>query len=272
MRKLMLTLLFMLLAFGVLNINSVGFNDKEVEDYQWKLTFEDNFDSFDRTKWITFHDNGNRTIWANEELEWYSDDNVKVENGICKLIARREATYGKDIENEKQFEYTSGMICSSKSFLQAYGKWEMRVRFPFTKGCWPAFFLVPIQRPTLPEIDIFEYFGREENKISCSSHWGVNYPNSEKTRKAPFYYLNTKELQGDFSNKWMIWSFECFPDKMIWKLDGNIVYEATDGIPTAPLYIIANVAIKDFIGPIDESRLPYIMEIDYIRAYQMIPK
>jgi beta-glucanase (GH16 family) len=254
-------------------------NVNEDPDYEWKLTFEDNFDFFDPTKWITHFNNESRTIWSNKELQWYKDENVKVENRILKLIAKKESIYGKDSEGEKQFEYTSGMICNPRSHPQAYGKWEMKVKFPFKKGFWPAFFLAPVnQIPGLPEIDVFEYFGIHENKISVAHHWGLDYPNwggIYEGKAEPFYYVKGKEIEGNFSNVWMIWSFECFPNKMVWKLDGNIVYESTEGIPTAPLYMIANVAIKDFPQnnyEVDDSGLPYVMEIDYVRIYKMVPK
>ncbi|MBL0108188.1 MAG: hypothetical protein IPP52_13115 [Ignavibacteria bacterium] len=40
------------------------------------------------------------------------------------------------------------------------------------------------------------------------------------------------------------------------------------------MYILANVAVKDFPEnnkKVDDSNLPYEMEIDYIRVYQMVP-
>lgn len=272
-------ILINLLAIYICSNSSCGTVKIENTNYEWKLTFEDNFDTFDNKKWLTHFDNGNRTIWSNKELEWYRDENVIVKDGVLKLIAKRESVYGKDAESEKQFEYTSGMICNSISHLQAYGKWEMKVKFPFKKGFWPAFFIIPKQSPSLPEIDVFEYFGISENKISCNNHWGLdypNYPNGEYEGEAgPFYNAEGIEITGNFSNNWMVWSFECFPDKMVWKLDGKVVYENTHGIPTAPLYMITNVAIKDFKEnnfKVDSTGLPYVMEIDYVRIYKMIPK
>lgn len=248
------------------------------ENFKWQLTFEDNFDTFDRSKWQTLFDMGNRTIWSNKELQWYKDENFVSENGILKIIAQKESIYGKDAESEKQFEYTSGMINSPQTFSQVYGKWEIRVKFPFKKGFWPAFWLVAKQRPGLPEIDVFEYFGIKENVITCNQHWGLDWPNYSggiyEGKTAPFYYFHSKEIEGKFSDTWMIWSFECFPNKMLWKLNGNTVYESTEGIPTAPLYMIANVAVKDRPEndyKVDDSGLPYVMEIDYIKVYKMIP-
>ncbi|MDQ3021684.1 MAG: glycoside hydrolase family 16 protein [Bacteroidota bacterium] len=270
---------FILIIIFISQFVSCGFRNIEKPNYEWKITFEDQFDTFDTTKWITHHDNGGRTIWSNKELEWYKNENVITEGGVLKLIAKKESIYGKDLGGEKQFEYTSGMICSSFGFTQAYGKWEMKVRFPFNKGFWPAFFLVPKQRPSLPEIDVFEYFGINKNKIWSNRHWGIDYPNYQggiyEGKSAPFYYSGGKETEGEFADVWMVWSFECFPNNMVWRLNGNIVFEATDGIPTAPLYMIANVAIKDFEQNnylVDNSNLPYIMEIDYIKVYKMVPK
>lgn len=271
------TTVILLLLTGMI-FSSCGFYNKQQPDYEWKLTFEDQFNSFDTTKWQSLFDMGNRTIWSNKELQWYKDENIVAENGVLKIIAKKESIYGKDSESEKQFEYTSGMINSPQTFSQAYGKWEIKVRFPFRKGFWPAFWLVAKQRPGLPEIDVFEYFGIEENKITCNHHWGIDYPNwggIYKDKTEPFYYVRTKEIQGEFSDVWMVWSFECFPDKMVWKLNEKIVYETTEGIPTAPLYIIANVAIKDWPQnnfQVEQTENPYIMEIDYIKAYQMVPK
>lgn len=260
------------------NIISCSFQSQNLQNYEWELSFEDNFDTFDKTKWITLFETGRRTIWSNKELEWYKDENVTVENGILKLIAKKESIYGKDIDNEKQFEYTSGLICNSKSYTQAYGKWEMKVRFPFKKGFWPAFFLVPKQIPTLPEIDIFEYYGVKKNSMHCGHMWGIDYPNYEgayEGKGEPFFYSEGKEIEGTYSDVWMVWSLECLPDKIVWKLNYNVVHESSEGIPTAPLYMIANVAVLDRPQnnyEVDNTGLPYVMEIDYVRIYKMVPK
>ncbi|MEP7147008.1 MAG: glycoside hydrolase family 16 protein, partial [bacterium] len=203
--------LFSLIIFS--QFISCGFRNSENSNYEWKLTFEDQFDTFDTTKWITHFDNGGRSIWSNKELEFYKDENVTLGNGTLKLTAKKQYVYGKDNENEKQFEYTSGMISSSFGFTQAYGKWEMKAKFPFRKGFWPAFWLVAKQRPGLPEIDIFEYFGINKEKISSAHHWGLDYPNypggTYEGKTAPFYYVQSNETSGNFSDVWMVWTFEC---------------------------------------------------------------
>lgn len=269
--------IIILTIFIYLQLVSCSFKESPEKSYKWQLTFEDNFDTFDTTKWNTVYESGGRTNWANKDLQWYEDSNVIAENGILKIISKKESVYGKDLHGEKQFEFTSGIICSSERFLQAYGKWEIKVRFPFRKGFWPAFWLVPKQNPTLPEIDVFEYYGIDKNLMTSAHHWGIDYPNYSglyEGKSAPFYYVNAIETEGDFENVWMIWTFECFPDNMIWKLNGNTVFESSEGIPTSPLYMIANVAVKDHEAndlEVDNSEIPYIMEIDFIKVYKMVP-
>jgi len=274
--KTVIVILPLILVVIVSNI-ILSNNSEEVKNdkFKWQLTFEDNFDSFDRSKWQTMFDMNTRTIWSNKELQWYKDENVFADNGVLKIITKKESIFGKDAESEKQFEFTSGMINTARTFTQSYGKWEIKVKFPYKKGYWPAFWLVAKERPGLPEIDVFEYFGRKENSMSSSLHWGINYPSSEKDNSAPFYYVKSNEITGDFSDNWMIWSLECFPDKILWKLNDKIVFESTQGIPTGPMYIIANVAIKAWDennGEVDRSDDPYVMEIDYIKAYKIIPE
>lgn len=269
------TVLFIFIYLMFLSFN---IKDTAGNNYNWELTFEDNFNSLDLSKWQRVYESGGRTNWANKDLQWYRDENVSTENGILKITAKKESVYGKDLHGEKQFEFTSGLICSSNGFLQAYGKWEIKVRFPFRKGFWPAFWLVPKQNPTLPEIDIFEYYGIDKNLMTSAHHWGIDYPNYSglyEGKSEPFYYVKAVETEGEFEDRWMIWTFECFPDKMIWRLDDKVVFEATQGIPTNPLYMIANVAVKDHEAndrEVDLSEIPFVMEIDYIRVYRMVPE
>ncbi|KAA0209887.1 MAG: glycoside hydrolase family 16 protein [Ignavibacteriaceae bacterium] len=274
MLKLYLVLIALLIFKPAGGCKTSG-NDMPIK---WELTFEDNFNTFDTTKWITEFPWETRTIWSNKELQWYMPENVSVKDGKLQLTTVKKQIYGKDVESEKQFEYTSGMICSSESFVQPYGKWEIRVKFPFRKGFWPAFWLLPEQRPTLPEVDVFEYFGIDKNQISSTLHWGIDYPNYETGKYyglgEPFYYVKSSSTEGDFADRWMVWEFECLPNKATWKLDGKVVFEMTEGIPTAPMFMIANVAVKDHEQnnkQVDDSNSPYVMEIDYIRVYKMVP-
>ncbi len=78
MNKLSLSFISLCIIILLFIITFNGFTSSEKNNNskkKWELVFEDNFDSFNSSNWITLHDNGNRTIWSNKELQWYKDKN-----------------------------------------------------------------------------------------------------------------------------------------------------------------------------------------------------
>ena len=67
---------------------------RDYEHGSWELIFEDDFNDsvIDKDKWFTCVDGWNREH-GNDELQYYLDDNVVVEDGILKLTAKREPGY-----------------------------------------------------------------------------------------------------------------------------------------------------------------------------------
>ncbi|MBK7445878.1 MAG: hypothetical protein IPJ45_07635 [Ignavibacteria bacterium] len=68
--KFLLVLLFTIfLAYHFISCGFRTINTPDIEkNYNWKLTFEDNFDGYDNSKWSNNYERGNRTIWSNKEL------------------------------------------------------------------------------------------------------------------------------------------------------------------------------------------------------------
>uniref|UniRef100_A0A1I7S8C4 Seipin n=1 Tax=Bursaphelenchus xylophilus TaxID=6326 RepID=A0A1I7S8C4_BURXY len=114
-----------------------------------ELVWEDNFDTFDYSKW-GFDQGGNG--WGNKELEYYTNrtENARVENGNLVIEVHRE-----DFLNRS---FTSARLTSKFNFK--YGVFEARIKLPnMTNGLWPAFWMKGSERPDWPargEIDIFE--------------------------------------------------------------------------------------------------------------------
>ncbi|PKM78883.1 MAG: hypothetical protein CVU88_08675 [Firmicutes bacterium HGW-Firmicutes-13] len=129
------------------------------------LVLEDNFNgnSLDLSKWDRSFPWGRNT--KSDDACYYLNENVVVENGTLKLIAKKEPGYyevwhwdaqGNFYTTQEYFEYTSGMIRSFQQFK--YGKFEIRCRMPEGEGLWPAFWLFgcnPDQK-RWNEIDIFD--------------------------------------------------------------------------------------------------------------------
>lgn len=122
----------------------------------------------------------NTTYWNVEnqkwpysnELEYYTPrpENVKLENGNLVITARQEAYNGAS--------YTSGRIDTRNKIEAAHGYVEARIKMPYGKGMWPAFWLL-MDGGTYPtnygEIDIVEMVGGGsgyDNYVYGSIHWG----------------------------------------------------------------------------------------------------
>ena len=98
----------------------------------WKLIWADEFDDVEVTleKW-TIED---LVAKQNNELQYYSTNNVKVANGLLTLISNEESTHGRN--------FTSGAVHTKNTFDFLYGKVEMRAKLPSGKGIFPAFWMM----------------------------------------------------------------------------------------------------------------------------------
>ena len=120
-------------------------------------------------------DNGS---WYNGELQYYTDkqDNIKVEDGLLKITAKREDFQGK--------LYTSARINTQDKFEFIYGRVEMKAKLPNWEGMWPAFWMLganidDISWPNCGELDILEHgdyvkdtTSNDPGLISSAVHYG----------------------------------------------------------------------------------------------------
>lgn len=206
--------------------------------------------------------------WGNQELQYYTNrtENIKVENGFLLITAKEEPFQGAN--------YTSARIKTEGLFEQQYGRFEARIRLPYGKGLWPAFWLLGNDCdvntwPLCGEIDIMEYLGDSPSVVFGSMHGpGYSAGNAE-----------TKEftLPNDrFDTGFHIFGIEWGPEYVNYYVDGNLYNQITpEDVPGEwvfdhPFYIILNVAVGgNFPGsPNEETRFPQTMVVDYVRVYQ----
>lgn len=216
----------------------------------------------------------------------FLDENVIVEDGICKLIQKEEDAnwYGMDLP------YTSGMIWSKQRF---YGptRWEARCKIPHGKGFWPAFWVFGSGK----EFDAFEFAGDKPKELHSTIH--RYFPDGHKHAKT-----NKNDDNIDFSDDFHVYAIEQQPFYVAFFLDGEEIYRlsrlnrAFDNITSCkPLPGIYNlddvfpigmdqtvqvtagcgVSVEGgpFTGAPDPSTVfPNQFEIDYIRVYQIEPQ
>ena len=244
---------------------------------EYRLVWADEFDyegKPDPEKWN--YDLGNHQ-WANRELQAYTDrpDNVFVKDGKLTLCARKEQ------DGERQ--YTSCRMTTYGRQSWKYGYFEIRARLPQGRGSWPAFWFLAdsIRQGTgwslCGEIDMMEHTLVHENDIVYSLHSQKHNHTRRDTRQ-----YSTSVYREGVCQDFHIYGMEWTRDYVEYFFDGESVckYCRTDDPEDQtenawpydqPFYLILNIAVGGFMGgPVAEEDLPYVMEIDYVRAYQKV--
>jgi beta-glucanase (GH16 family) len=207
--------------------------------------------------------------WGNGELQYYTDrtENVKVENGVLLITAKKESFEGSN--------YTSARILTKGKFEQTYGRFEARIRLPYGQGMWPAFWLLgancgpAVVWPQCGEIDIMEYRGQNPTTILGSVH-GNGYSGGEAITKS--YSL----LDDRFDTGFHVFGIEWGPEFINYYVDDVLYNQITpadvpgEWVFDHPFYIIINMAVGgSFVGsPNNETIFPQTMLIDYLRVYK----
>ncbi len=303
------TRLWLMIALASVTISTQALAKTDPAAAGWKLVWADEFDgsTLDRTKWIP-----ERSCWGggNQERQCYTDrtKNIRVANGMLRLIARKERFRGPDrppeiAENpnpKKSQSYTSGKIRTLGISQWKYGKFEFRAKPPKGQGTWPAVWMMPANNyygswPRSGEIDILEGVNLGANCATCDSNVGENRMNSA-LHFGDFppanIFLDTKVALPSRalpSDDFHIWTFEWGEGLMRFYLDGQKYWEVTakqwdSASPLAtsndiapfdqPFYIMANLAIGGKFAEENNDKgvatdvTPAELQIDWIRIYQ----
>lgn len=249
---------------------------EHVENRQWELIWSDEFNEQtqdglpDPDKWaydIGTGDNG----WGNNELQYYTNnaENVCIDNNGCLKITA--------IKNEDG-SFTSARIKTKGKFEQQYGRFEARIKLPYGKGYWPAFWMLGADIDTNPwpacgEIDIMENKGYQPNIVSGALH----FPGHSGGNPILGYYgYENQRFDTDFhvfAVEWDEDKIDFFVDDILYQrvksddiTDGDWVYNK----PDRPFFILLNLAVGGNFGgnPNDDTVFPQSMYVDYVRVYK----
>ena len=251
MNKFIIILLFSGIAFG--------------QQSKQKLVWEENFDgkTLNDKVWSIELGNGCPNCgWGNNERQFYTDQNHKIENGNLIITAKRDGD-----------KYTSTRINTKSKKEFQYGRLEARAKLPVGQGMWPAFWMLGSNLkeagwPKCGEIDILEYIGREPHTAFTTLHTQDSYGNSINTKKT---------IIPNIENGYHIYAIEWTKDKIEFFVDKDLVYTFQPAIKNEntwpfnqPFYFLINLAIGgNFGGPaVDDMVFPQQYYIDYVRVYQ----
>lgn len=236
---------------------------QEPEEFQSQfndLLWEENFDgdALDTDVWN--FETGNNNGWGNQELQYYIEDNVSVQDGNLVITAKAETI--------NEFNYTSSRITTKDNFNFTYGRVEARAKLPGGAGVWPAIWMLgsnidEVSWPAAGEIDIMEYAGKDPDLIHGTLHYPDNSGGNANTATT-----TVSNVESEFH----LYSVEWREDKIFFLVD-NEVYHTVDNTSELPFhsdfFLILNVAMGGtFGGDVDPAFNEASMVVDYVKVFQ----
>ena len=231
------------------------------KDMFTNLIWSDEFDysgKLDSNKWAYEV----RNQWYNEELQATTDrlENVRVDNGLLKITAKKENYGGKN--------YTSGRVRTYQKLDFTYGRVDIRAKVPSKAGTWPALWMLgsnyaSLDWPKCGEIDILEHAGNRLNQIQSTVHHPDNYGSGDS---------NVTHEYNDVSTNFHVYSLVWTEKALTFYVDDkpfHIVGNACDLPFNWDFNIIVNVAMGGTYGGTVDPNFDFdTMEVDYVRVYQ----
>ena len=204
--------------------------------------------------------------WGNNESQFYTNraENVKVENGLLKITARKE--------NYEGAFYTSARIKTQGKFNFKYGKVEVRAKLPQGGGTWPAIWMLGSNFPTAGwpacgEIDIMEHVGNNPGTVLSAIHTPSSYGGTinHGSKSVP-----------DANSEFHVYAINWSAHKIEFSVDDQVFYtynpiekNANNWPFDKEQFIILNIAMGGSLGGnISTDFNQGTMEIDYVRVYQ----
>lgn len=279
---LKLWFLLVLLISCSQRMNTTGKSNTRAGKEKYQLVWSDEFNKDgtpDTTNWR--YEKG---FVRNEELQWYQPENANCENGILVIEARKEERPNPDFEagsrswrrSRPTIQYTSSCLITRGKKTWQYGRFEMRARIDISKGMWPAWWTLGVERgwPGNGEIDIMEYYrGKLLANIACLG----------KDRKAEWYSktFKTDSLGGKaWASQFHVWRMDWteasialyIDDQLLNKVDIDLL-QNKDGSGFNPFkqphYMLLNLALGGMNGgDPSTTAFPQKFEVDYVRVYQ----
>lgn len=245
-----------------------GFTGAPEVPKDMEVVFEDDFTSTDGVpdpdKWVLCEKTS--STWARYLSGSY--DQAYTKDGYLYLIGER-----------KDGEYLTGAIESRGKFTFEHGRVECRAKFAeMPQGGHTGIWMMPAppaeQWPKSGEIDIMEHLNKEDKVYQTVHTWYAD--DLDHKDPAP---QGTAEIDKE---DWNIYGVEWTSEKITFTVNGkeymsypNLGLDGEDGAYqwpfNHPFYLILSQSLGGegtWAGPIDDSELPAVFQIDWIRVMQ----
>lgn len=208
--------------------------------------------------------------WGNNELEYYTPDNIYFRDDDYLVIQARPENIGFN-------EYTSSRITTEGKKSFQYGRIDIRAVLPEGPGIWPALWMLgdnirTVSWPACGEMDIMELIGSAPRTVHGTFHYGPNF--NDRQQKGSSYSLDPGQK---FIDEFHVFSLVWEEDRVQVLMDDILVQEMTPDLiePYAypfneSFFFIFNVAVGgNWPGsPNLNTTFPQHMIVDYIRVFQ----
>lgn len=203
---------------------------------------------------------GNNDGWGNQEVQYYTENNAFIEDGVLKITARKENVNG--------FNYTSSRITTQDKFSFTYGRIEVRAKLPAGKGTWPAIWMLgsnfkEVGWPESGEIDIMEHAGNDPGLIHGTVHLPGNFGGNAISE--------TTRIEG-VSDQFNDYTLEWRENQLLFAVNNQLfhTYDITPDSPfNQPFFIILNVAMGGtFGGGVADDFEAGTLEVEHIKVFQ----
>ena len=236
----------------------------------YKLVWQDEFDKGTELN----ADDWTHEVWGkgrvNHELQEYVNHKTpegqlvtEVRGGKLRITCLKE--------NGKIY---SGRVYAKVKQGWTYGYIEASIKLPKGKGTWPAFWMMPVNFRSWPadgEIDIMEEVGYHPDYVSSSLHANAHV-HSSGTQVT--HEMKCEGAEGEFHTYAILWTAKnitTYVDGKVQLSYDNRGLGRDDWPYDDPFYVIFNLAWGGDWGGAqgtDESALPAVMEVDYVRVFQ----
>ena len=277
----------------VLSCGSAGLADTELNVPGHRLVWNDEFEapSVDVSKWDVatgvnaWYQRASDSRWVepqwfnepfapwlqagtiNGERQYYSPNNVTVNDGVLQIQARRETVADPVGLYDPQFHrYTSGKLNTADEFQFRFGIVRWRAQLPAGQGMWPALWMLNAPNPYYwdDEIDVMEARGSLPNITTSAHHFKTGADRVNQYNSAE---LNTGlNLQAGFHQYGLEWT----ASRIQTHFNDQVVFTDTERIPQGAMFLIMNAAVGGLFDgvPASDAIFPSNFLIDWVRVWQ----
>lgn len=250
----------------------------EIDMSRFELVWSDEFDhGFDASVWqghYVYGENDTQlrdtAYWNRKQVSFTDDGCMQITVDYKENGPKGAGYYSYGMETNPNKNYSG----SHTGYEQLYGYFEIRCKMPKGKGLNPAFWLLADGMwdddtdggVSGAEIDVFETKtdSDENSKYYNSVYHTVHVDGYDKSHR--------QEIQGyfygnDIYNEFNTYGVEWNADEYIFYVNGvETARTSFGGVCAVPLYLIISVGVDGNVR--DNSLLPAVMTIDYVRCYQ----